>query len=78
MPMGDLLEDIHAEPFPELHHALLMAGWAEVAALAGEGQKIFMAAILAFHTGKAVVRITAIEITIDHLLDIWPPESVLP
>ena len=29
------------------------------------------------HTGKAVVQITAIEITIDHLLDIGPPEAVL-
>jgi hypothetical protein len=47
-------------------------------ALAGECQEIFMAAIFAFHTGKPVVQITAIEITIDHLLDIWPPESVLP
>ena len=24
------------------------------------------------------MQITAIEIAIDHLLDIWPPESVLP
>jgi len=37
-----------------------------------------MIAIFAFHTGKAVVQITAIEITIDHLLDIGPPESVMP
>jgi hypothetical protein len=29
---------------------------AEVAALAGEGQEIFMAAILAFHAGKAVMQ----------------------
>ena len=37
-----------------------------------------MAAVFAFHTGKPVVQITAIEITIDHLLDIGPPEAVLP
>lgn len=30
------------------------------------------------HAGKAVVQITAIEVAVDHLLDIWPPESVLP
>jgi len=36
-----------------------------------------MAAIFAFHAGKAVVQIAAIEIAIDHLLDIGPPESVL-
>ena len=37
-----------------------------------------MAAVFAFHAGKPVVQITAVEITIDHLLDIGPPESVLP
>jgi len=49
-----------------------------MATLTGEGQEIFMATILAFHTGKAVVQIAAVEITIDHLLDIGSPESVLP
>ncbi|MDO9228236.1 MAG: hypothetical protein Q7U03_01600, partial [Syntrophales bacterium] len=42
------------------------------------GQEIFMAAIFAFHAGKAVVQIAAIEIAIDYLLDIGPPEAVLP
>jgi hypothetical protein len=78
MPVGNLFENIHAQPLPEFHHTLLMAGGAEVTALAGKGQEIFMAAVLAFHTGKAVVQVTAIEITIDHLLDIGPPEAVLP
>jgi hypothetical protein len=36
-----------------------------------------MATIFAFHAGKAVVQITAIEIAIDHLLDIGPIETVL-
>ena len=49
-----------------------------MAALAGEGQEIFIAAIFAFHTGKTVVQIATVQITIDHLLDIWPPEAVLP
>ena len=78
MTVRDLFEDIHAEPFPEFHHALLMAGGAEMAALARKCQQIFMAAIIAFHAGKPVAQITAVEITIDHLLDIGPPESVLP
>ena len=33
MPMGNLFEDIHTEPFAEFHHALLVTGRAEVAAL---------------------------------------------
>jgi len=77
MPVRNLLEHIHAQPFSEFHNTLLMAGWAEMPALARKCQQIFMAAIFAFHTGKAVVQIAAVEITIDHLLDIWPPESVL-
>ena len=45
--------------------------------LAREGQEIRMAAVFTFHAGKTFVQITAIEIAIDHLLDIGPPESVL-
>jgi hypothetical protein len=60
MPMGDLLEDIHAEPFAELHHSLLMAGWEEMAALAGEGQQVLVAAVFAFHAGKTVVRVATV------------------
>jgi hypothetical protein len=78
MPVRNLLEDIHAEPFPELHDALLMTGRAEMAALAGKCQQIFMAAILAFHTGKAFVQIAAIEVPVNNLLQMGSPESVLP
>jgi hypothetical protein len=54
-----------------------MAGGTEMAALAGESQQIFMAAVLAFHAGKTVVQIAAIEITADHLFHIRSPESIL-
>ena len=36
-----------------------------------------MTAVFAFDTGKAVLQIAAIEITVNNLLDIRPPESVL-
>jgi hypothetical protein len=49
----------------------------KAATLAREGQQVFMASIFTLHAGKAVVQITAVEITIDHLLDIGPPEAVL-
>jgi len=78
MPVRNLLEDIHAEPFPEFHHALLMARWAEMTPFAGKCQQIFVAAVFTFHTGKSGVQITAAEITIDPLLDIGSPETVLP
>ncbi|MDO9585021.1 MAG: hypothetical protein Q7I93_00890 [Syntrophales bacterium] len=77
MPVRNLLDDIHAQPFPEFHHPLPMTGGAEVAPLAGKCQEIFVAIIFTLHAGKAVVQIAAVETTIDYLLDIGPPESVL-
>jgi len=55
-----------------------MSGWAKMAALAGKGRQILMAAVMTFDTCKAVVRIAAVEIPMDHLFDIGPPETVLP
>ena len=46
MPVGHLLQHIGADPFAEFHHPLLVAGGAEVTALAGEGQQVLVAAIL--------------------------------
>ncbi len=46
-------------------------------ALAGECKEIFMAAIFAFHTGKAVVEIAAVQIPVNDLLNIRSPEAVL-
>jgi hypothetical protein len=37
-----------------------------------------MAAVFAFHTGETVLQIAAIQITVDHLCDIRPPETILP
>jgi hypothetical protein len=36
-----------------------------------------VAAVLAFDTGKTVVQIAAVKVTVNHLLDIRPPEAVL-
>jgi len=66
MPVRNLLEYIHAEPFPEFHHALLVARWAEMTPLARKCQEVLVAAVFAFHAGKPVAQITAIEIAIDH------------
>ena len=37
-----------------------------------------MATVMTFDTGETIVRIAAIEVAVDDLLDIGPPESVLP
>ena len=78
MPVGDLLEDIHAEPFTEFDHTLLMTGWTEMAVLAGKCQEIFMATILALHAGKTVMENTAVQIPVDDFLDIGTEKSILP
>ncbi len=78
MPVRGLFENIHAESLPEFHDALLMAGRAEMPSFTREGQQVFMAAVFAFDTGKAVFNIAAIEITVNHFFDIGPPEAILP
>jgi hypothetical protein len=40
-----------------------------------EVQQIFIAAVFAFHTGKAVVDVTAIQIPVNHPLDVRSPET---
>jgi len=50
----------------------------KAATLAGEGQQVRVAKVFALHTGKVVAQVAAIEIKIDHLVDIGPPEAVLP
>jgi hypothetical protein len=78
MPVGYLFEDVHAEPLPEFHYALLMAGWTKMPSFTRKCQQVFMAAIFAFHTGKTALQIAAIQITVNHLLDVRPPETILP
>jgi hypothetical protein len=56
MPVGNLPGHVGTEPFPEFHDPLLMAGGTKMTALVGEGQKIFMVAMAAFHSGKGVGR----------------------
>ena len=62
MPVGNLLERVGTEPFPEFHQPLLMAGGTEMTALTGDGQKIFMVAILSALAGAWAEMPTAEEI----------------
>ena len=70
MPVGYFLEDIHTEPLRKLHDALLVAGRAKMAALAGKCQQVFacalqgMAAVVTSYTGKAVAQISAIQVAV--------------
>jgi hypothetical protein len=78
MSVGNLPEHVGTEPLPEFHHPLLMAGGTEMTALAGEGQKIFMVAIPALYPGKAVVQVATVQVAVNDLLEVGPPEPVRP
>ena len=75
---ANLPEHVGIEPFPEFHHPLLMAGGTEMTALAGKGQKIFMVAIPALYPGKAVVQVATVQVAVNDLLKVGPPEPVRP
>jgi len=40
-----------------------------MATFAGKGQQVFMATVMTFDTGETIVRIAAIEVAVDDLLD---------
>jgi len=44
---------------------------------AGESPKVLVKTFYVFHEGKAFVQIAAIQIPVNNLLQIGPPESVL-
>jgi hypothetical protein len=77
MPVVYLFEDVHADPLPKCHHTFLMAGRTKMPSFTRKCPQVFMPAIFAFHTGKTVLQIAAIQITVDHLFYIRPPETIL-
>ena len=49
-----------------------------MAAFAGYGQKIFMVAIRALHPGKALVQVATLQVAVNDLSEVGPPEPVPP
>jgi len=78
MPVGNLPENEGTEPFPEFHHPVLMVGGTEMTVLAGEGQEIFMVAIPALHSGKAMVQAFAFQVAVNDLSKVGTPKPVRP
>jgi len=50
----------------------------KVVTLAGEGKQLLMAAFFAFHSGKAVVQVATVQVAVNDLLEVRPPEPVRP
>jgi hypothetical protein len=55
-----------------------VAGGTEVSTLAGEGQKIFMAALCTSDPGKAVTQNATVQITVDHRAQIGTVKPIGP
>ena len=66
------------KPLAKLDHPFLMARGAEVTTLAGEGNQIFVTAVVTADTGKAVVQTAAIEVAEDSLPYFRPQISCGP
>jgi len=54
----------------------MMAGSTEVPAVAGEGQKVLVVAASAFHAGKAVAQVAAVQVPVNDIPEIGTEESV--
>ena len=50
----------------------------KMTALAGEGQKIFVVVIPAFHPDKAVVQVAILQVAVNDLMEVGPPETEWP
>jgi hypothetical protein len=78
MLVGNLIEYVGTELFPELHHALLVAKGTEMTVRAGGGQNIFMVLIPALHPSKAMVQVATFQVAVNGLLEVGPPEPLEP
>ena len=76
--MRNGLEYFRTQPFPELNDPFLMTGRAEVPPLAGKGQQVFMAAVLAADSRKTLVKIAAVQKAQHYLFDVRPKIPVWP
>ncbi len=70
LAVGDFVADGGGDPIGGLADAALVTGWAEVAALAGEGEESLVAAIGAEETGEACGEVAAAEEVADGAEDI--------
>lgn len=71
------VENIFPEYLAELNYLFSMAAWTELAAPAGKGEQVFVMAIGAANTGKALFQITAFEVGPHNLGDNRTVKTIL-
>jgi hypothetical protein len=76
MPVGYSPEHLFAKPFTKFHYPFLVAGWAEMAALAGKPQQKFVTAGFTFDPCKPIVEDAAIQEAMNHLFHIGTKKAV--
>jgi hypothetical protein len=64
------------QPLSIFNTPFLVTGWAKLPAFTGESQKILKTTFFTANPGKTKVKITAIQVLINHSHDICPPEAV--
>ncbi len=72
LPVGDFVTDGMGNPVAGLPHASLVAGGAEVAALAGEGEELFVPAVRALQTGETGGEVAAAVEVLDDSAGVSP------
>jgi len=65
LAVRNLVADGGGDPFAGAPYSALVAGWAEVAGLAGEGEEAFVAAVRALKSGESAGEVTATEKGLD-------------
>jgi hypothetical protein len=74
LPVWDFGHNFVKQPVSENQCPLLVAGWAASALLAGERDKKLLSAFGAAHTGKAILKVSALHELVNSLPDNRPPE----
>lgn len=74
LTMGDRFQDIGKQPLTVFHDSFLMARGTQVAPLARVAHQEFMTALAAFDPCETALQIAAIQIAIDDVHYIRPPE----
>jgi len=77
LAMGDRRQHVLGHPVAKLKDTLLVAGGAEVPALAGEGQEVFMAARITADPSEALRKIATREELLHNAPNDRPVEAVL-
>lgn len=77
LSVGHFFQYFLMELFTEFNNTLLMTGRAKMTPLAGEREQVLMMTVIAFDTGKSLVKVSAVQIFIYYIQHIRTPIPIL-